>query len=185
MITKKSLRQQIKAMLSAQTVDQRDKKSGRIQDKLFQSPLFESAGTVCFYVSLPMEVNTHPMIEASLSMGKRVLVPLVDLENKELKLKEIRNMRLDLRPGTLGILEPVPDRTRDAQMGQVQCWMVPGLAFDPEGRRLGRGGGFYDRLMSRLAPHVPTIGLAFSFQVLPQIPHEDHDRPVDMVLTEK
>ena len=174
----------MKALLSAQSMEERDAKSRVIHKKLFQTPVFKNAGTVCFYVSLPMEVNTHPMIEESLRLGKRVLVVLVDLENKELKLKEIRDLKKDLAPGILGILEPVP-QTRTADVREAQCIIVPGLVFDPKGYRLGRGGGYYDRFLKTLPSQVATIGLAFSFQVLPEIPLQDHDSAVQIVLTEK
>jgi 5-formyltetrahydrofolate cyclo-ligase len=182
--TKKSLRQEIKDLLSAQSVEERDKKSRAIQKKLFGTPVFQRAGTVCFFVSMPMEVNTHPMIEEALRLGKTVLVPLVDLENKELKLKQIRDFRKDLSPGTLGILEPASG-TKDVPAKDVECVIVPGLVFDGDGNRLGRGGGFYDRLLAGLPAKASTIGLAFSFQVLPNIPLENHDRSVGLVLTEK
>ena len=184
MRTKKSLRREFRTLLSAQSMEERDRKSRVIQKKLFETPAFQSAGTVCFYVSLPMEVNTHPMIERALAVGKKVLVPLVDLENKELKLKEIRDLRKDLAPGTLGILEPVAG-TKSADAREAQCFIVPGLVFDAEGHRLGHGGGFYDRLLGTLPPKVATVGLAFSFQVLPRIPFEEHDKAVGIVLTDK
>ena len=181
--SKRALREEIKRLLSAQSVEERDSKSRVIQKKLFETPAFQSAGTVCFYVGLPMEVNTRPMIAEALELGKKVLAPLVDLENKELKLKEIHDLEKDLSPGTLGILEP-SEKARTADLDEVECLIVPALAFDREGCRLGRGAGFYDRLLARLPHETMTIGLAFSFQVLPQIPLEYHDRPVDIVLTE-
>ena len=183
-ITKKALRKEISSLLSAQSAEERDQKSRVIGQKLFKTPVFQRSGTVCFYVSMSMEVNTRPMIEESLKAGKKVLVPLVDLENKELKLKEIRDLKKDLAPGVLGILEPVAG-TRDADVQEVQCVVVPGLGFDAQGNRLGRGGGFYDRFLARLPAKVPTIGLAFSFQVFPQIPLDGHDHAVEVVLTEK
>lgn len=172
------------ALLSAQSVQERDLKSAAIQAKLLGMRAFQSAGAVCFYVALPTEVDTHPMIEASLKLGKKVLVPLVDLENKELKLKEIRDFRKDLAPGALGILEPGP-HTRSCAPSEPECYLVPALAFDEKGYRLGRGGGFYDRLLSSLTPETATIGLAFSFQVLPAVPLEPHDRAVQTILTEE
>ena len=172
------------SLLSTQFIDERDRKSAIIQKKLFGTPSFLEAGTVCFYVSLPMEVSTHAMIGDALASGKKVLVPAVDLKNKELHLKEIRDFKKDLAPGTLGILEPV-SRTKSAELGEAQCFVVPALAFDVNGHRLGRGGGFYDRLLAQLPTEVSTIGLAFSFQVFPEIPLQSHDRPVNMVLTEQ
>ena len=174
----------MKALLSAQSVGERSRKSRVIQEKLLENQAFQKAGTVCFYVALPQEVDTHDLIERSIGLGKRVLVPLVDLENKELKLKEIRDLRKDLAPGTLGILEPV-SHTKIAELREAECILVPGLAFDEKGHRLGRGGGYYDRLLQGLPATITKIGLAFSFQVVPQIPLEAHDQRVDLVLTEK
>lgn len=175
----------MKQLLSAQTQEERDRKSRAIQKKLLGRPSFQQAGTVCFYVAMPVEVDTRSMIEYSLALGKKVLVPLVDLENKEIKLKEIRDPEKDLVPGVLGILEPAPDRTPDADPGEVRCCLVPALAFDKLGNRLGRGGGYYDRFLSGLSSDCEKIGLAFSFQVLPQLPLESHDQKVDVVLTEE
>ena len=185
MDAKKSLRREIKSLLSAQTLEERDEKSWRIQKKLFEHAAFQKAGVVCFFVALPEEVNTHPMIQGSLKSGKKVLVPLVDLENKELKLYEIRDLSTDLVPGALGILEPRPDRARRADPKETDCVIVPGLAFSAIGERLGRGAGFYDRFLSGLPAKTPKIALAFSFQVLPQIPQETHDHRVDFILTDK
>ena len=184
MSSKKSLRQEMRALLSAQSPEERDRKSRLIQKKLFNTPAFQRAGTVCFYVSLPMEVNTYPMIVEALHLGKKVLAVQVDWVKKELKLKEIRHLKKDLAPGILGIPEPVAG-IPEVALEEARCFIVPALAFDAGGHRLGRGGGFYDRLLARIKPEVPTIGLAFSFQQLPQIPLEDHDRIVQIVLTDK
>ncbi len=171
-------------MLLTQSRHDRDQKSRQIQKKLFEQEAFCKAMSVCFYVGLPTEVNTHPMIEEALKIGKKVLVPLADMENKELKLYEIRELATDLEAGTLGVLEPRREKTRLADPKEVDCVIVPGLAFDVKGRRLGRGAGFYDRFLSKLSERIPKIALAFSFQVLQQIPQENHDQRVDIVLTE-
>ena len=182
--TKNSLRQEMRSKLRAQSLEERDSKSLMIQEKLFGLDAFRRARTVCFFVGMDDEVDTVPMIEKSLSLGKRVLVPLADLENKELKLFEIRDLRADLRPGTLDILEPDPSKTRQASVDEVDCVVVPGLAFDGEHCRLGRGAGFYDRFLATV-PRAFKVALAFSFQVLPEIPLEHHDHPLDEVLTEQ
>ena len=174
----------MRLLLLAQSREERDQRSRRIQQKLFEHAAFRKAGIVCFYVALPMEVNTHPMIEEALKMGKKVLVPLADLENKELKLYEIRDLAVDLAPGALGILEPLRDKTRQADVKEAECIIVPGLAFSATGARLGRGAGFYDRFLSKLSASTPKIALAFSFQVLPKIPQETHDHVINLVLTD-
>ena len=184
MWTKKSLRQEMRNQLRAQSLEERDAKSLLIQEKLFRLDAYRRARTVCFFVGLDDEVNTLPMMESSLSAGKRVLVPLTDLENKELKLFEIHELRSDLTPGTLGILEPDPAKAQKADAVDAECVMVPGLAFDLKNGRLGRGAGFYDRFLAGLPLSAFKVGLAFSFQVFPEIPQEEHDHPLDAVLTE-
>ena len=184
-VDKKSLRQDMRTKLKAQSLEERNRKSRLIQEKLFKLDAFRRARTVCFFVGMDEEVDTVPMIEGTLSAGKRVLVPLVNLENKELKLFEIRDVRLDLGPGVLGILEPVAGKAKKAEGSEAECVVVPGLAFDKSHGRLGRGAGLYDRFLAALPKSSFKVGLAFSFQVLPEVPQEDHDHPLDEVLTEK
>lgn len=171
--------------LKAQGLEERNRKSRLIQEKLFKLDAYRNARTVCFFVGLDEEVNTVPMIESALSSGKRVLVPLTNLENKELKLFEIRDLRTDLSPGALGILEPDPVKAKRSDAAEAECVVVPGLAFDHDKDRLGRGAGYYDRFLASLPRSAFKVGLAFSFQVFPQIPKDDHDYPLDEVLTEK
>ena len=175
----------MRTQLRAQSLEERDAKSLSIQEKLFQLDAYRRARTVCFFVGMDDEVNTVPMIESALSAGKRVLVPLTNLENKELKLFEIRDIRLDLAPGTLGILEPDPAKAQGVESKEAECVVVPGLAFDLKNGRLGRGAGFYDRFLASLPLSAFKVGLAFSFQVFPKIPQEEHDHPLDVVLTEQ
>ena len=184
MPTKDSLRKEMKVRLSAQSAAEREAKSFKIQKKLFAFPAFQNAGSVWFYAALPSEVDTLPMIQAALQAGKKVLVPLTDLENKELSLFEIKDLKKDLRPGTLGIPEPRPEVARSARFEEADCVVVPGLVFDKAGHRIGHGAGFYDKSLAALLPRVPKIGLAFSFQVLQEIPQENHDQVLDTVLTD-
>lgn len=174
----------MRSRLDTLSPEDRRKKSLKIQEKLFKLDAFRTARTVCFYVGTDKEIDTVPMIEESIRGGKRVLLPRVNLENKELKLFEIKNVRTELSPGALGILEPDPAKTRAASPSDIDCIVVPGLAFDTSNRRLGRGAGFYDRFLERLHSDTFKVALAFSFQVFPEIPHEPHDRSMDAVLTE-
>ena len=175
----------MRSRLEVLSPDERHQKSHRMQSKLFKLDAFRTARTVCFYVGTEAEVDTVPMIEETIRMGKRVLLPRVNLENKELKLFEIKNVRTELSSGSLGILEPDPAKTKAASLSDVDCVIVPGLAFDTSNRRLGRGAGFYDRFLGQLRSDVFKVALAFSFQVFPEIPHEPHDQTLDTVLTEE
>ena len=185
MQTKKSLRQEIKARLETLSLEERRKNSLLILERLFRLDAIRRARTVCFYVGMDTEVDTSPMIGKAIGMGKRVFVPRVNLENKELKLFEVRDIRADLAPGALGILEPDPSKAKPADSEDLDCVVVPGLAFDRQKHRLGRGAGYYDRFLAKLSARVFKVGLAFSFQVFPEIPHEEHDQVLDEVITER
>ena len=155
---KKSFRQEMKSRLKDQSLEDRDRKSLLLKDKLFGDPTFKKARTVLFYVGFGGEVNTVPMIEEAISTGKRVLLPQVDLEKKELKLFEIRDLRSQLRSGPMGIQEPDPSKVKAVAADQVDCVIVPGLAFDKHKRRLGRGAGFYDRFLSTTSARPWGVG---------------------------
>ncbi len=175
----------MRSRLETLSPDERHQKSLRIQEKLFKLDAFRIARTVCFYVGTDTEVDTVPMIERSIRLGKRVLLPQVDLENKKLKLFEIKDVRTQLLPGSLRILEPDPAKAKAASQNDVECVIVPGMAFDAFKRRLGRGAGFYDRFLGQLPAGVFKVALAFSFQVFLEIPHEAHDQTLDAVLTDE
>ena len=184
MLSKQGLRTKLQKRLGSQTPEERKRRSLLVGKKLWALGEFKKAKSVCFYVALPTEVDTVPMIRKAIRAGKRVVVPLSDLENKELKLYEIKNPKMDLKKGAFGILEPLPSRTRVANSKELDLVVVPGVAFDKRDHRLGRGKGFYDRFLGKLNKRTFKIGLGFSFQVVPTIPAEGHDVKMDLVLTD-
>lgn len=184
MLSKTQLRAEAKKALDRLSPGERHEKSRKIADKLFRLDAFKTARNVCTYVSMPAEVDTTLLIDEIIGMGKRVLVPLTNLENKELKVYEINNRRDCLRPGTLGILEPDQDKCPEAATKDIDIVLVPALLFDRGNNRLGRGAGLYDRFLAGLPARVQKIGLAFSFQVVPQLPTHPHDVRMDQVLTD-
>ena len=181
---KESLRADVFQKIDTLNSQQLENKSVAIKNKLFSLEVFQKAKCVLFYVSLSTEVDTKGMIDEALKLGKRVLVPLTNLENKELSLYEITDPRKDLIKGAFGVMEPYPEKTRLARLDEAECLIVPGVVFDKQNHRIGHGGGFYDRFLKRFSPTVPKIGLAFSFQVVQEIPAQAHDVKVDMVLTD-
>ena len=184
MPSKKSLRAKILKILGSQSPEALKKRSLRIKKKLFSLAVFKKAGCVCFYVSLPLEVDTTVMIDKALRMGKRVIVPRTNLENKELSLYEIKNRTEDLKKGAYGVMEPRAQKTRFVDLDEVDCLIVPGVVFDKRNNRIGRGKGYYDRFLKKFDRKAVKIGLAFSFQVIPRVPVEAHDEMVDQVLTD-
>ena len=177
-LSKRRLRRALFHRLQQQQEEARRRKSETIRRTLGRLAVFRRSRTVCCYVSLPDEVETWRLIESMLKRGKRVVIPRV--AGDRLQLAELRDPARELVPGAFGVWEPRSRRTvapRDLDMV-----LVPGLAFDRTGNRLGRGRGYFDRLLAKLPTSVPTIGLCFRFQLLDHLPTGPHDRPVRAVL---
>lgn len=161
----------------------RRRKSEAIWRKLRRLTAFRRAKVVLCYVALPYEVQTRGMIERMLAAGKRVVVPVVRRSTRRLWLSEVRDPAADLAPGAFQVPEPVRGARRPVPAREVDLAIVPGLAFDRRGHRLGHGLGFFDRFLARLPESVPTIGLAYRFQLLAALPVLQHDRAVRTVLS--
>ncbi len=172
----------MKRRLAALPAAEAAQKSMRIREKLFSLGPFKNAHCVVFFASIAGEVDTAPMIDAAIHSGKRVVLPRYDRARGELFFHEVKDRASDLEPGALGIPEPKAGRETAAE--EMDCVIVPGLAFDKAKNRLGRGAGCYDRFLAKLGPRTAKIGLAFAFQVLEKIPVGVHDRSLDDVVTD-
>jgi len=135
-----------------------------------------------FFVSFGSEIDTVPMIEAALAQGKRVAAPRAHPESRELTPCEIRNIAEDLAPGAHNIREPKA-HCQPVSLDQIDLVIVPAAAWGDDGYRVGYGGGYYDRFLSRL-PRATRVGLGFEMQVVPRVPREPQDLPVDILVTE-
>ena len=144
---------------------------------LFALPCWAAADTVLAFAAMPDEPDTAAILRQALADGKRLLLPRVR-SRTEMDWVEIPSLSL-LQPGAYGIPEPVDDGPEADDPAALV--LMPGLAFDPQGHRLGYGGGFYDRFLAA-EPH-PTIALCYAFQLLPRLETEAHDIPVDAVLS--
>lgn len=172
MLTKKQIRSKMLQELKRQEEKERDKKSKKILAKLFRLNEFKKAKRVMFYKSYGGEVNTEEMIRRSRKQGKIVAVPVC---NKKTNTITPCRIGLDTRfkIGLYGILEPMDKRYIDVK--KIDLVIVPGIAFDKKGNRLGRGKGYYDRFLKCLPKTTRRIGLAFDFQILPSLPTQPHD----------
>jgi len=132
-----------------------------------------------FFASFRTEVDTLPMIRHSLALGKRTILPKV--KDKELRLFEIRDVDKDIAPGVWGI--PEPREVLPVTIDDVDFMIVPGLAFDLNGNRLGYGAGFYDRILPLFKKE--TAALAFEIQIVSEVPISALDIPVKKIVTEK
>lgn len=184
MVNKKAqLRKQCLRLLKEQKEEVRRQKSRTIWRKVLRLTAFRQAKTVFCYVALPYEVQTWQMIESMLAKGKRVVVPVAKPQTKRLALSEVRNPARELARGAHGVFEPSRGVFRPVSVEAVDLALVPGIAFDRKGLRLGHGQGYFDRFLARLPKDTPTVGLAFRFQLFDSLPAAAHDRAVSQVLT--
>lgn len=147
-------------------------------------PGFSSAEVVCTYVNFRDEVETAELIDALLLEGRRVVVPIHQHGvSQPLLFAEIRSLS-DMVPNHFGILQPPREAARLVPTAAIPLFLVPGLAFDPAGGRLGYGLGFYDRAFADAASGALKVGLAFELQILESVPADPHDVPMDFVVTE-
>jgi 5-formyltetrahydrofolate cyclo-ligase len=135
------------------------------------------------YFPLRGEIDTTEMVRKE--SEKRFCFPVMDLEKKELKAFEVKNLESDFVRGPYGIKQPDTKRTKEVDIKDIDLVVVPGLAFDYQRNRLGRGGGFYDRFLKKLSPPTKRVGVAFDFQILERLPiHLAFDEKVDIVVSE-
>ena len=180
---KKKIREELIKRLRAYKEEERLKKSSVIGRKLFALKDFIEAKTILFYLSFDGEVDTQGMIKDSIKQGKRVAVPAIQKEHKKIIPSLVEELDSELKTGPYGVRHPKDEHLRPVALERLDLVIVPGLAFDEAGNRLGRGMGYYDRFLSQLPKHVPTIGLAFDFQIIPDFPPlESHDFSVSKVL---
>jgi 5-formyltetrahydrofolate cyclo-ligase len=180
---KHRIRKEIRKAVGSHSKLEKSRNSGIIKKKLFSEEEFKKAKVVMFYVSLKDEVDTLPMIDEALGMGKRVCVPVILKEDMRLIAGEIKDRVKDLEKQHFGIYQPRADRVREVPLEDIDLVVVPGIAFDRKNVRLGRGHGYYDRFLSGLPDKTKTIGLAFAFQVLEDLPRDPHDIPVSKLIT--
>jgi 5-formyltetrahydrofolate cyclo-ligase len=149
-------------------------------------PAFLKSRCVALFAPLPSEPDVNPLIEEAWAQGKRVVLPLMIKHGSkpELDWHEITSWDDVVVPGPFGLREPDPLRCPRVAIAKLDCAFVPGVAFDHEGFRLGRGGGFYDSFLSQTPPTLPCIGLMFGAQKVPLVPREPHDQALRSVITE-
>ena len=173
---KQALRKQIREQKRAMTVEEIERASVRLGELFAASELYRNAKTIYGYLPYNQEVRTVPMLQRALQEGKRIAVPKIfGDEMKFIYLEDFTRVE----KGYAGIPEPIDDGpVADDKTALV---LMPGLAFDKAGHRIGYGGGFYDKFLAA-EPEHPTLALCYAFQMLPQLSTEEFDIPVDCVL---
>lgn len=173
-MTKAALRAEVRR-LKAEHISELPRLSDEICRSIRLSSRWQSAQTVLLYHALPDEPYLQPLLDEGLREGKQILLPVVVQDNLLLK---IYNGKETMQKGAFGILEPIGDALPASQYPTIDLAVIPGMAFDNAGHRLGRGRGYYDRLLPRL-PRAYKLGVCFPFQHFAAIPYESHDIPMD------
>lgn len=175
---KAQLRKEIRNRKRQFTAQQLHELSFAVIQRLLNNTHLKEARTIMLYYSLPDEVDTHTIVDSLLMSGKTILLPRVTGEST----MELRHYTgpLDLAQGAFGIMEPTGDVFTD--YASVDLAVVPGMAFDMSGNRIGRGKGYYDRLLP-LLKHAYKIGVCFPFQMVESVPHGVYDTRMDEIVT--
>ncbi|MDQ6620646.1 MAG: 5-formyltetrahydrofolate cyclo-ligase [Pseudomonadota bacterium] len=165
------------------TEGERAQKADAIVARLCALPAFVAARTVLLTSAFRSEWATAPLIHHALSQGKIVALPRVNVASRMLELRRVVDFSSDVAPGYRGIPEPLPGAAF-IEPPDVDWVLVPGVAFDRAGRRLGYGGGFYDRLLPLISPDAPRVAGAYALQLVDRVPAAPHDVTVDAIVTE-
>lgn len=177
---KAELRSQIRARLAALDPSSRTGESSRIRERLTDLEAWRVARTVLLFSPLRDEPDLWPLVDEALASGRQVALPVFDSASGTYAARQIVHPERDLVPGRFGVREPGPD-CLPVPLAALDLIVVPGLAFTKEGWRLGRGGGFYDRLL-KASPAV-RCGVGRDEQLIVRLPTEPHDAQLDFVLT--
>lgn len=178
-VEKAALRAGVRAALRDLTAAGRRAASAAVCQAL-QARLFPTANRLLVYAPTPEEVDVWPLVMAGLFSAKRIALPAFNLQTGEYEARQISDLTADLVTGKFGIREPAPHCPR-LEPQQVDWILVPGVAFDRQGNRLGRGRGFYDRLLAQVKGR--RCGVAFDQQILPAVPGAAHDQRMDALAT--
>ncbi len=179
------LRKRILVLRRSQSSQEIERKSDEIKRKLFAFSIFCKAQTVLFYLAMRDEVQTKEMIKEALRLGKRIAVPLVEWQKKEILPSELKDYNKELEVGMQGILQPKKNFYHPLPLDDIDLVIVPGLIFDREGNRLGFGAGFYDRFLKKVSLGAKSAALAFELQLVDNIPSQSYDIAVDYIITER
>jgi 5-formyltetrahydrofolate cyclo-ligase len=166
----------VRASLSSEEIEE---KSGLICRRLLE--VLDGADPLMVYASKPLEVNTKVLIGHLISQGKTVIVPIIEKDTKTLRLSYLKDPAV-LQESTFHVPEPVGCEL-PALASDVKAVIIPMLAFDRKGNRLGYGAGYYDRFLSS-HPHLTRIGIAFSCQEVEEIPADATDASMDIIVTD-
>lgn len=181
--SKTALRVALLSQRNSLSTEKADSWSRSIQARLLETPLYQSASAIALYSSVQNEAATEKIRDHSLRSGKRVVYPRL-VPNRSLEFVEIESAT-ELVCGKLGIAEPVGDKVLSYSGELDLLLIVPGVAFDPKGNRLGRGQAWYDRVIRQWGSRATPVGLAYEFQIIDRVPVDPWDEKVLFISTQE
>jgi 5-formyltetrahydrofolate cyclo-ligase len=179
------IREDIAKTISALSESEIAEKISAIERRLFGFANFLESKIALLYINSNLEVQTDSIIQQAFNYSKVVVLPAFDPEGFKMKLMKVDSFKQKLIPGPRGVREPDASRCKIVPMDRIDIAILPGLAFDEKGGRIGLGTGYYDRLIPRLAITTRKVALTTEEQIVPQIPMESHDKHVDIIITDK
>lgn len=182
---KRLLRAQMLALRNSKPAYELDQMSSEINARLIELPEIRDSHTISTYLHTGSEVRTNNLVEWAISNGKRLIVPISDAENKLLTFSQLHSPETELEKGNYGIPEPKREFRRPIPLAEADAVLIPGVAWDESGYRIGYGAGYYDRSINALRSRILKIGLAYEFQLIPRVPRSRYDRGVDKIVTER
>ena len=183
-LKKSELREEISKKVAALSAKEISEKTKAIETRLFDFANFLESKIALMYVNNNGEVHTGNILRRAYDYGKIVVLPAFNTENYDMTLLKVDNLDKDLQEGPRGILEPNEIRCKIVPIERIDIAIIPAIALDEKGGRIGSGEGYYDRLIPRLAITTRKVALALEQQIVPQIPIESHDKHVDIIITE-
>jgi len=181
---KTDIRREVTEKLAQISQSDLDEKSGKIEMRLFEFANFLESKIVLFYTPLAYQVKTANILARCRDYDKIVVLPAFNPETRTIRLMKVDDIKNDLVPGPRGNLEPDSGRCKEVPIECIDLAIIPGVAFDEKGGRIGQGEGYYDRFLPNLPITTRKVALAFEAQFVDQIPMESHDKYVDIIITE-
>lgn len=182
---KRTLRSEILNKRKSLSIEEVITKSSAISSLLFSTEQYKNSKYIMCYVDFKNEVRTEEIIKTAIDEGKNIIIPISVVETRQLILSQLLDYDKELESSTYGILEPKKEFIREVNPELIDLVLMPGVAFDRRGYRIGYGGGYYDRFLTRIDDSVPKIALAFDLQMVPYVRKGRYDIPVDYIITEK
>ena len=183
--SKADIRKEIATEIGNLSQEKLAEKTKQIEERLFDFANFLEAKIALMYLENSNEVQSRNIIKRTFNYNKIVVLPLVDSESKKFNLFKIDDFNSDLITSDSNMLQPDPEKCRAVPIDCIDIALIPGIAFDEKGGRIGSGDGYYDRLIPHLPITTRKVALALDDQIIPMVPIESHDKYVDIIITDK